>query len=160
MLDASFWATVALILFIGLLIKLGVHSKIASALDNRAKSIEDELAEARRLREEAQALLADYQRKREAAEKEAEEIVASAKADAQRVAEETRVAMKDAVERRTKMAEEKIARAEAEALKEVRTAATAAASMAAEQVLAERVQGEKASELLDSAIQDIASKLN
>jgi F-type H+-transporting ATPase subunit b len=160
MLDATFFATVGLVLFFVLLAKLGVHTKLLGFLDKRAVSIENELAEARRLREEAQSLLAEYQRKREAAEKEAENIVASAKAEAQRLAENTRIAMQDAVARRTKMAEDKIALAEADALKQVKTAASLAAITAAENILKAKVQGGTASDILDKAISDVAERLN
>jgi F-type H+-transporting ATPase subunit b len=160
MLDATFFATVGLVLFFVLLAKLGVHTKLLGFLDKRAVSIENELAEARRLREEAQSLLAEYQRKREAAEKEAENIVASAKAEAQRLAENTRIAMQDAVARRTKMAEDKIALAEADALKQVKTAASLAAITAAENILQAKVQGGTASDILDKAISDVAERLN
>ena len=160
MLDSSFFALLALILFFGLLAYLGVPRFLLGALDKRATNIENELAEARRLREEAQALLAEYQRKREAAEKEAEDIVASARADAERIAQEARIAMQEAVSRRTKMAEDKIAMAEADALKEVRSAASQAAIAAASAIIAEKVKGEKASAILDSAIGEVSSRLN
>lgn len=159
-MDATDYSFIALILFFALIIYLGVPKLIGGALDKRAKNIEDELSEARRLREEAQALLAEYQRKREAAEKEAEEIVASAKQEAERIAEETRVAMKETVARRTKLAEEKIAVAEADAIKQVRNAATAAAIAATEEILSEKVKGAKATEIMDAAISNVSQKLN
>ena len=160
MMDATDYSFIALILFFALIIYLGVPKLIGGALDKRAKNIEDELSDARRLRDEAQALLAEYQRKREAAEKEAEEIVASAKLEAERIAEETRVALKEAVARRTKLAEEKIAVAEADAIKQVRNAATAAAIAATEDILSEKVKGAKATEIMDAAIANVSQKLN
>src|SRR5213075_2450000 len=96
------WVAVAFVIFIGLLIYLGVHKKIIEALDHRSARIKAELDEARRLRDEAGKLLAEYQRKQREAEQEAEAIVADAKAEAGRVAAEARVKMEEFVARRTK----------------------------------------------------------
>ena len=85
-LDAEFWVAVAFLIFLGVLAKLGVHRKILNALDDRSARIKVELDEARRVREEAQALLAEYQRKRQDADREADAIVVAAKAEAERLA--------------------------------------------------------------------------
>ena len=114
-------------LFIGVIIYVGAHKKIIEALDHRSARIKAELDEARRLRDEAAKLLAEYQRKQREAEREAEAIVADAKAEAERVAAEAHAKMEEFVARRTKLAETKIGQAEAQALADVRAAAAEAA---------------------------------
>lgn len=158
--DATFWAAVAfVILMIGFLY-LGVHKKVAEALDHRAARIASELDEARKLREEAQKLVAEYRARRESAVKEAEEIVANAKTEAERMAAEAKTRMEDFVARRTKMAETKIAQAEAQAIADVRSAAADAAVAAAAKVLSETVKGQTAETLLTQGIAEVRQKLN
>ena len=113
LLEAETWVAIAFIVFVGLLGYLGVHRMLAKALDDRAVRIKAELDEARRLKDEAAQLLAEYQRKRQQAEGEAQEIVAGAKAEAERMAVEAKAKIEEFVERRTRMAETKIAQAEA-----------------------------------------------
>ena len=125
------WVAVAFVIFLGVLAYVGVHRKMLDALDHRSARIKAELDEARRLRDEAGKLLADYQKKQREAEREAEAIVADAKAEAGRVAAEARVKMEEFVARRTKLAEAKIGQAEAQALADVRAAAADAAVTAA-----------------------------
>lgn len=132
-------AFLGLVLFIGLLIYLKVPAAIMGALDKRSQDIAKELHEARRLREEAEQLLAEYEAKKAAAEAEAEAIVATAKEQAALVAEETRASMQAAMARREKQAEDRIANAGAKAQDEVRSAAVEAAVVAAEKLLRERV---------------------
>ena len=117
--EAEFWVLVAFVIFVGVLIKVGTHRMIIDGLDGRAARIKTELDEARRVREEAQALLAEYQRKRAEADREAEAIVSAARDEAERVAAEAKSKVEDFVARRTKMAETKIAQAEAQALADV-----------------------------------------
>ncbi|HUS98228.1 MAG TPA: ATP F0F1 synthase subunit B, partial [Hyphomicrobiaceae bacterium] len=114
------WVGVAFFIFVGLLIYYGVPKLIGKALDDRADAIRNELDEARRLREEAQSLLADYQKKAREAEDEAQGIIDQARREAEALAAETRNSLQESVVRRGKQAEEKIARAEAQALTEVR----------------------------------------
>src|ERR1700743_20160 len=116
------WVALGFLLFLCLLVYLGVHRKVTDSLDQRQARIKGELDEARRLKEEAQALLAEFQRKGREAEQEAEAIVAGAKAEAERIAGEAKARMEDFVARRTKMAEEKITQAEAQAVADVRCA--------------------------------------
>jgi F-type H+-transporting ATPase subunit b len=158
--DATFWSAVALVILIGLFIYLGVHRKVAEALDRRAARIKSELDEARKLKDEARALVAEYRARRESAVKEAEEIVANAKAEAERLAAEARARMEDFVTRRTKMAETKIAQAEAQALADVRAVAADAAVAAAAKVLSETVKGQTAETLLAQGISEVRQKLN
>src|SRR5579871_5156642 len=105
------WVALGFLLFLGLLVYLGVHRKVTDSLDQRQSRIKGELDEARRLKEEAQALLAEFQRKGREAEKEAEAIISGAKAEAERIAAEAKTRMEEFVTRRTKMAEAKITQA-------------------------------------------------
>lgn len=158
--EAEFWVMVAFVMFFAGLLYIGVHKTIGSTLDKRSARIQSELDEAARLKKEALALLAEYQRKTANAEKEAAEIIESAKADAERLAAEAHAKLEDFVSRRTKMAETKIAQAEAQALADVRAAATDAAVAAAEKILAETTKGKIADDLIARGIRDLRAKLN
>jgi len=154
------WVAVAFLIFLGILGYVGVHKTVLSALDNRASRIKAELEEASRLREEAGKLLAAYQRKQSEAEREAAAIVAEAKAEAERVAAEAHAKMEEFVVRRTKMAENKIAQAEVQAVADVRAAAADAAVAAAEKILTQSAKGAVAESLLTQGIADVKAKLN
>ena len=158
--EPEFWVAVSFFLFVGLLLYLGVHRKIASVLDARAALIAKELDEARRLREEAEKVLADYRRKQGDAAKETQEIIDQASKEAEILAAETRRSMKEHFERRMKLAEDKIARAETEALREVRASAAEAAVAAARIVIAERLTPETADRLVKQGIDALKGKLN
>lgn len=158
--DAEFWVAVAFVIFVAGLGYLGVHKMVAKSLDDRADRIKAELDEARKLKDEAAALLAEYQRKRAAAENEAQEIVAGAKADAERMAIDAKAKIEEFVARRTKMAETKIAQAEAQAAADVRAAAADAAVAAAERILTEQAKGPLAGELIAKGIEDVRKKMN
>jgi F-type H+-transporting ATPase subunit b len=154
------WVAVAFVLFVGVIGYVGAHKKVIDALDRRAERIKAELDEARRLRDEAAALLAEYQRKQGQAEREAAEIVAEARAEAQRVAAEARGKMEEFVARRTRLAETKIGQAEAQALADVKAAAADAAVAAAEKILREAAKGKVADDLIAQGIADVKAKLN
>lgn len=158
--EPEFWVAVSFLIFLGLVLYLGVHKKLAAALDARAAAIAKELAEAKRLREEAEKVLADYKRKEDDAAKEAEEIISLAAKEAEILAEETRRSMKEHFERRMKLAEDKIARAEAEALREVRNAAAEAAVTAAQSLIAKSLTPETADKLVKQGIDALKSRLN
>jgi F-type H+-transporting ATPase subunit b len=158
--EAEFWVAVGFFLFIGVLVYYGVPKMMLDALDKRAVRIKAELDEARRLREEAEALLAEYRRKRQAADAEAEEIIAGARAEAERVAAEAKTRMEEFVARRSQVAEAKIAQAETQALADVRAAAAEAAVAAAEKILSQTAQGEVADRLVSQGIRDVKAKLN
>ncbi|MEX0841093.1 MAG: ATP F0F1 synthase subunit B, partial [Xanthobacteraceae bacterium] len=145
---------------LGVLGYAGVHKKIAQALDERRDRIKAELDEALRLREEAHQLLLHYQNKQRAAEAEAGLIIGAAKAEAERMALDAKAKMEEFVARRTKMAETKIAQAEAQALAEVRTAAAEAGVAAAEKILRDAAKGKVAGDLLESGIEAVKDKLN
>jgi F-type H+-transporting ATPase subunit b len=158
--QAEFWVALGFFVFLGLLAYIGVHRMIVKSLDDRAGRIKAELDEARKLKDEAAQLLADYQRKRGEAESEAQEIVAGAKAEAERLAAEAKVKIEEFVSRRIKMAEVKIAQAEAQAAADVRNAAADAAVAAAERVLAQQAKGPLAGDLIAKGIEDVRKKLN
>lgn len=138
-LDATAIALVAFVLFFSLLARLKVPNMILRALDARSEEIAKELHEARRLREDAEKLHAEYAAKHKAAEAEARTIVETAKEQAAAVAEETRAAMTAAMQRRERQADDRIAAAGAKAASEVRAAAAEAAIAAAERMIRERM---------------------
>ncbi len=158
-LDATFWAFISFLIVVGIAIYLKVPGMVAKALDARIAKVETELAEARKLREEAQALLDEYEAKRKAAEGEAEAIVAAAHEEAERLTAEAQAALEDMVARRTRAVEEKIAQAEAQALAEVRARSTDIAVEAARILLAGKVK-EDGSALVDQSIKEVAALLN
>jgi len=154
-MDTTFWVAVAFVLFVALLIYFAVPRKVIAALDKRAENIQQELSEARRLREEAQSILADYQRKQRDAEAEAKDIIAQAEREAQAYAQETRRQFDEMLERRMRMADEKIARAESDAVAEVRSRAVDASVDAAEQIIAGKVDDEKARALINQSVEQL-----
>jgi F-type H+-transporting ATPase subunit b len=158
--EAEFWVAVAFVVFLAGLLYVGVHKTIADTLDKRRSRIQSELDEAARLKNEALALLAEYRQKTANAEQEAAAIIESAKADAERLAAEAHAKLEDFVARRTKMAETKIAQAEAQALAEVRSIAADVAAGAAEKVLALTAKGAVAEQLIARGIDDVKKKLN
>ena len=158
--EAEFWVAVAFVLMLAIFGYFGVHRTIAAALDNRSARIRKELDDARRLKEEAQSLVAEYRARRQSAEREAQEIVAAAKADAERIAVEAKAKMEDFVARRTKSAENTIAQAETQAVADVRAAAAEAAATAAASVLSQTVKGDVANGLIEKSIKELGSKLN
>ena len=152
MFEAETWVAVAFVLFVGVLAYYKAHKPMLRMLDDRRERISAELDEARRLKEEAQALLASYRLKKEGAEQEAQAIIASAQAEAERLANETAARMEELIGRRTKMAETKIAQAEAQALADVRAAAADAAVAAAERILSRTVKDNLAENLLAEGV--------
>ena len=158
--DPSFWVAVAFVIFVAGMGYLGVHKMVAKSLDDRADRIKAELDEARKLKEDAAQLLAEYQRKRQEAEAEAQDIIAGAKAEAERLAIEAKAKIEEFIARRTKMAETKIAQAEAQATADVRAAAADAAIAAAEKILTQETKGQLAGDLIAKGIEDVRKKLN
>src|SRR5215467_1934826 len=154
------WLAVALVILMVVFAYAGVHKTVLKALDHRGERIKAELDDARRLKDEAAQVLAEYQTRRATAEREAEDIVAGAKAEAERIAAEAKAKMEDFVARRTKAAESKIALAEAQALADVRSAAAEAAVQAATTVLSQTVKGKLAEDLVAKGITEVRQKLN
>lgn len=157
---ATFWAFMALVVFLALLVYLKVPGRIVSALDDRSRKIASQLEDARRLHEEAQALVADYARRRGEAQAEAEAIVAQARREAEALTEEARLRIEDYVTRRTKAVEDRIAQAEKQAITEVRSRAVDVATAAAARILAEKARGATGDELVTRSIAAVRSKLN
>src|SRR6266404_8430844 len=129
------WVAIAFVILMVLFAYLGIHKTVLKALDHRGERIKAELDDARRLKDEAAKLLGEYKTRRASAERQAEEIISNAKAEAERIAVEAKAKMEDFVARRTKTAEGKIALAEAQAVADVRAAATNAADTAAFTIL-------------------------
>ena len=159
-MDATFWATVALVLFLAIIFYLKVPGMIGRSLDGRAAKIANELEEARKLREESQQLLAEFQRKRKEAEKEAGEIVEAARREAAILVQDAHKKSEEYVARRTAMAEQKIAQAERDAVNEVRSTAVDIAIEAARKILETEVDAGADAALFSSSLQEFKSKLN
>ncbi len=159
-LDNTFFAFVSLIIFLALIVYLKVPGMMAKSLDDRADQIRNELAEAKRLREEAQHLLAEYQRKRKEAEADAANIVAAAEREAEMLTTEARKKTEEFVANRTALSEQKIKQAEADAMKAVRSAAVDLAIAAAENVLAKKAGGSVQAGLFNDAVNEVKTKLN
>ena len=159
-MDNTFWATVALVLFFALVVYLKGFRRINASLDDRAKRIQTELEEARELKEEAKQQLAEYQRRRREAEEEARDIVAAAKREAEAMLAEARQRNEDYVERRTAMAEAKIAQAENDAIAEVRASAVNLAIEASAKIIADRNSAGRSGQFIDTSIQEVRRRLN
>lgn len=158
--DPETWVGVGFVVIIGIFLYKRIPAFVGAALDARASSIAKELNEARRLREEAEAVLAEYARKAASVEKEAEAIIAEAKAEAERFASEQRTALKAQIERRAQQAQDKIAQAEAHAMAEIRELAADAAVAAAEKLIAARLDEKRAASLISQSITELPGKLN
>ena len=158
--EPEFWVAVAFVILMGVFAYVGVHRTVLTSLDHRRDRIKAELDDARRLKDEAAKLLAEDKARHATAEREAEEIISGAKAEAGRIAAEAKVKLEDFVARRTKTAESKIALAEAQALAEVRSAAADAAVAAATTILSKSMKASVADELLAKGIDEVRAKLN
>ena len=159
-LDAELFVALAFLLFVGAAIYFGLPNKINEMLDARAAAIKAELDEAARLRAEAAALLQSFEQKKVAAQADAENIVAQARAEAELIAKEAHQRMAEFVERRKQQAEQKIAMAEQQATAEVRAAAADAAVSAASTILLQSVKGPVADDLVTKGIAEVRAKLN
>src|SRR5438309_1228762 len=158
--EPEFWVAVAFVILMAVFAYFGIHRTVLTTLDHRSARIKAELDDARRLKEEAAKVLAEYKARHASAEREAQDIIATARAEAERIASEAKTKMEDFVARRTKTAEGKIALAEAQALADVRAAAAEAAISAASSVLSQSVQGPVADDLLAKGIAEVRQKLN
>jgi F-type H+-transporting ATPase subunit b len=158
--DPEIVLMIAFTIFVALLLYLRVHKLITKALDDRSDRIREELDEVRRLREEAQATFAEFERQHREVQSQADEIVAHAKAEAEQAAEGAKADLAASIERRLKGAEEQIAMAEANAVREVRDRAVQVAIAAAAEVMASRLSADKADALVDDAIKSVGEKLH
>lgn len=157
--DPNTWILVAFVAFIGIVVWKG-GKKILTILDDRAAKIANELDQARKFREEAKELLAGYQRQQREAAGEAEAIAALAREEAERKAEQGEKDLEAYLERRTQMAEQNVAQAEAHAINAVRNAAIDVALSATGRVLRDSISGTQRDALVDQTIADLAKKLN
>ncbi len=154
------WVAIAFLILVGLLVKLGVPNLLFKALDDRSARIKAELDEALKLRKEAEGVLAEYRRRQGEAEKTAESIILKARVEADRMAAEAQTKVEEFIARRTKMAETKIAQAEAQALADVRATAADVAIAAAETILVKTTHGAAAEALVAQGIGDLKARLN
>ena len=159
-MDAAFWVAVALVVFVGVLWYLGAFKTLVSSLDNRAEAIRKELEEAKALREEAQRVFLEYQKKFSAAEHEADEIIARAKSEAARYSAEVEAEFNSFMTRRRAMAEKRIAQAEVTAMAEVRAAAADAAVKASESILRSTLTGAAGEALVTKNVANLRSEFN
>jgi F-type H+-transporting ATPase subunit b len=157
--EAETWVGVGLLIFLGILVVAKVPGALAKALDARSASIQSELDEAARIRAEAEAMLKTLTAEREAAEAQAKDMIEAAKAEAKRLEAEAKVRLEETLARREKLAERKIAQAEADAQAAVKAAAVDLATKAAETILAERLSGLKSDPMVDDAILGLAGRL-
>ena len=159
-MDATFWAMIALFIFLGVVVYMKVPGMIAKALDERAAKIRNDLDEAQKLRQEAQQLLAEFQKKRKEAEKEAADMVAAAKRESDLIIEEAHKKTEEYVARRAALAELKIGQAERDAVDEVRSIAVDVATEAARAVLTARLDEKASAELFKDSLTALETKLN
>lgn len=158
--NTDFVVAISFLLFIGVLLYFKVPSMLAGMLDKRADGIKGELDEARALRDEAQALLASYERKQREVQEQADRIVAQAKESAAEAAEKAKIDLANSIERRVQAAEDQIASAEGQAVKQVRDEAARLAIAAASEVIAKDMDAARAGNLIDDAISTVQSKLH
>jgi F-type H+-transporting ATPase subunit b len=160
LMEGETWVAVGFVLVIALLLWKGVPAMVGKMLDQRAAVISAELEEAKRLRTEAAALLADYKKRASGAEAEAQVIVADAKAQAAQFATESRAALTAQIERRAAAAKDKIAQAEAAAMNEIRSLAADAAVNGAQKLILARLDEKRAGSLIADGIKGLGEKLN
>ncbi len=158
--NTNFIVTIAFIIFVGIVLYAKVPSTLGKMLDKRATNIRSDLDEARKLRDEAQAVLASYERKSREVQGQADQIVAAAKRDAEAAAEKAKEDLKVSIERRLKAADEQIASAEAQALKEVKDRAVSVAVAAAGDVLAKQLSASDRAAMIDSSLSEVEQRLN
>lgn len=158
--NTDFIVTLAFLLFVGILVWFRVPQIVGGLLDKRAEGIRNDLAEARRLREEAQEIYASYERRQREVKTQADEIVANAKREAVLEAEKAKKALQLSIERRLKAAEEQIASAEGDAVRAVRDRAIQTAISAATEILGKQATAEQRAAGIDKAIDDVARRLN
>ena len=159
-MDAEFFVLLAFVVFVCALFYMGAHKMLLAGLDKRGQAVADELAQASKLRQEAQALLQSFDAKKADADKQAAEIIADARAQAEQLAKDAAVRMEEFVTRRTAQAEAKIAFAEQQATAEVRGAAADHATRAAEILLRDQTKGATGADLVSQEIAGLKGRLN
>ncbi|WP_341760484.1 ATP F0F1 synthase subunit B [Candidatus Endowatersipora endosymbiont of Watersipora subatra] len=159
-MDATFWATVSLILFILIVMYMKIPEKILKYLDHRSARILKDIEEARHLREEAQQLLAEYQRKRKEAQYEVEVILSAAKREATILAEEAEKKTLEYIARRTSLAEKKIAQAEDQILADIKLMAIDIAMEASERIISHKIKDKEADDLFNKNLLELESSIS
>jgi len=158
--NTNFVVLIAFIVFVAILFYFKVPGMIGGALDNRAAGIKAELDEARALREEAQTILASYERKQREVQEQADRIIATARTDAADAAEQAKADLQKSIARRLAAAEDQIASAQAAAVRDVRDQAVVIAVAAANQVIAKQMTAAAGNKLIDAAIAEVDAKLH
>ena len=158
--NTNFIVLISFLIFVGFLMYLKVPGMLGKKLDERAEGIQAELDEARSLREEAQTLLASYERKQKEVQEQADRIVAAAKESAAEAAEQAKIDLEKSIERRLKAAEDQIASAESSAVRQVRDEAVRIAIGTASEVIARDMKADRADALVEEAISTVAAKLH
>lgn len=158
--NTDFVVTLAFLAFVGILVYFRVPQIIGGLLDKRAEGIRNDLGEARRLREEAQEIYANYERRQREVKTQADEIVANAKREAVSEAEKAKKSLQLSIERRLKAAEDQIASAESDAVRAVRDRAIQVAISAATEILGRQTSADQRSAGIDKAIDEVATRLN
>ena len=159
LLDSHFWVGAALVVFLGILAWAGIHKLAWTKLGEAGQTVRAQLDEAESLRREAEELLADVRRQKEASDKLAAEMLVNATEEAKRLQAEAQVKLAEQIERRGQLAERRIATAEAQAAAEVKAAAADLATQMAERVLTARIAGIKSDPLVDQALGQLGTKL-
>lgn len=158
--NTDFIVLLGFLIFVGILVRFKVPALLLGQLDKRADTIRSELAEARALREEAQSILATYERKQREVAEQAERIVAKARQEATEAAAKAKADLEVSIARRLKAAEEQIEAAQEAALRDVRERAIAVAVAAAGEVIAARISADQVAALVDGAIDEVGQRLN
>ena len=158
--NTDFVVLLGFLLFVGVLLYFKVFRTLGGMLDSRAQGIRNDLDEARKLREEAQSLLASYERKQREVQEQADRIVEHARAEAQLVADQARVDLEKSIARRLAAAEDQITSAQNKAVKDVRDRAIVVAVRAAQDVIARQMTAQDAASLIDKSIDDVGNKLH
>ena len=157
--EAEFWVGVAFLIFVGLMVWLKVPGMAMAQLDAKADKIRAELAEAERLRKDAEALLAQIRTRREDVERQAKDMLATAEVEAKAIHADALVRLEEQIKRRGALAQQKIAQAEAEAAADVRAAAAELATDVATAILAHRTQAMTSDSAVDKAVAELSEKL-
>ncbi len=158
--NTDFVVLISFLVFIGVLVYFKVPTLLSGMLDKRAEGIKSELDEARSIREEAQKLLASYERKQREVAEQSDRIVAHAREEAELAAEQAKKDLETSIARRLKTAEEQIAQAEARAVRDVRDRAAEMAVAVARDVIAGRMTAVRGNELIDASIEEVGQKLH
>ena len=158
--DPTFWAFIGLLIFVGIIVYMKVPKTITKSLDDRAAKITSELAAAETLRREAEAKLAEVQKRAAEAEADARAIVDAARREASQLANAAEAALVARIASREKLAEERIARAESDAIRDVKLAAVNTASKAAAAILTEQLSGKAADDEFAKGLASITRALS